>query len=830
MNLFGYELRRKKKGTDTPEIKTTEITEEQERQIILDSIEEYEKKRGSSLVVSEDSVSVPTKSGRVSQQESSTGGIIPNIMGPEQLPFDPDFLKVLQNLAQYDRHISYAVENVVSLSHTDMEIEFSGDISEEERKERMDYIINAQTGWYDFSTGGDGLTADLFAQIATFGALSVEAYPDEFLEGIKKAVRVSPIHIRFSYNQLEDEWIPLQETISGVGLSRESALYGYNQLNKETYSYIALRRIDTTPYGVPPFLAAIEDIITEREMLSNFKNMMKRVGMLGFLSVLVKAPKPVSGETPDTYRSRVNSYLDEVTPAAEASYAKGVAVGVKDMHEFNLEGTNMNVQGGEALMGIIKKLILSGIKQDPSMHGENFSTTETFARVILGKMSKQMESYQRVVASWYEKVFMQELKLANLPTKSISVKFKKPTVTDEAKDAETSMKWFNVYKAEYEAGLIGQQGFAEKRGYSEPFAEESKSETLAKQAIEQGEKQAKENDKKSNSIDIYLKAYRKNPQYNYEIPEGCESGADLEVSDFNDPILNEFSSAYQKTIEEIYYEATSKVTKRVKKKGKDWNETTTETKVKDDVLTALLETWQPSFVSKIGRVIPKFVEPVYSHYRKDDSIFLDCSDKGMSFEDDVVPEGIFEQVDYRTMEFLEESDQQYLGQFITDEDTIKRINSFIDEAFEEGTGVFGNSDTLNNFVREFNNKLNLEVWKIRRIIETTMSTSRSFASIQYMGQADTDTYEVAEVLDTRTCRYCQHLDGKVFSVDSSIDMIGRVVSNDSGEIANYKPFATVEKINNFEQLTNAQLQSRGFTTPPFHPHCRGRVIVNSFKG
>jgi len=144
-----------------------------------------------------------------------------------------------------------------------------------------------------------------------------------------------------------------------------------------------------------------------------------------------------------------------------------VVVGYQGNHEFNVSGNNMNVEGADKLMKIIKSLVFNGLKQDPNMLGENFSVTETFGKVILEKMSKQICNYQKTVASFLEQCFLQELVLAGFNPGSVKVKFDKPTITDQQHYEDARNMKFDRLKKEYDQGLIDQQQFAQAMGYDE---------------------------------------------------------------------------------------------------------------------------------------------------------------------------------------------------------------------------------------------------------------------------------------------------------------------------------------------------------------------------
>src|SRR5690606_30692076 len=94
------------------------------------------------------------------------------------------------------------------------------------------------------------------------------------------------------------------------------------ELNTETYKYIALGRFGEKPYGIPPFLSALENIAIGRDMQDNLKYVVKKLGTLGFLEVLVNGPKPLPNEDADAYYRRTQDYLNKVIPEIDKGLSR----------------------------------------------------------------------------------------------------------------------------------------------------------------------------------------------------------------------------------------------------------------------------------------------------------------------------------------------------------------------------------------------------------------------------------------------------------------------------------------------------------------------------
>lgn len=480
-SLFNLEWSGKKK--DEP-IEVNPLVSENENQsqekIILEVIERWAEKQPFKTSDNDYLEGLPTIGSRSSINETSDG-LIPGLRDVLQGDFPFELLRTLENAAMFNRHISYAVENIVTMASTEFEVEFF-DVSDQMQTEMRQELKRAWKSWYEHSDGINSLINDLFIQVAVYGCISAESVPAPELDRIKKVVRVSPYFIRFSYDREQDIHIPLQ-ALSSIYNDRlgESTKYpGHIELNTKTYFYSALRRITNKPYGVPPFITAIEDLLTEADMVQSLRTMMKKLGMLGFLSVLLKAPQKKTNEDDGVYAGRVLDYLEKHRPQVEQGFSKGVTIGVKDAHEFELQGQNLNVQGADGLMKIVHMLIFSGVKQDPNLHGHNFSTTESFGRVIMTKMQTQISNYQDLVASFLDHTFLLHLRLCGFPITDLKTRFAKANVSDDLKEQQAENIKLKNIAFKQDRGWIDQNTAAQEAGYNEPAADGPIRETSTK--------------------------------------------------------------------------------------------------------------------------------------------------------------------------------------------------------------------------------------------------------------------------------------------------------------------------------------------------------------
>ena len=211
------------------------------------------------------------------------------------------------------------------MGSTNFETYFDDSVPDEVAKEMKLLLKGKFKNWYTHSEGIVSLVNDLLVQLAITGALSAEKVIREDLGGVKQVVLVSPKNIKFLYNIEEDRYVPYQV----VNKLYSNAILSSNlkELNEETYKYMALRRVNSKPYAVPPFLSALENMIIERDMLCNFRNIVKKLGVFGFLNVLITPPKRLPNETDDEFFKRSEKYLTQIQPQIDKGLGNGYVIG-----------------------------------------------------------------------------------------------------------------------------------------------------------------------------------------------------------------------------------------------------------------------------------------------------------------------------------------------------------------------------------------------------------------------------------------------------------------------------------------------------------------------
>lgn len=749
-------------------------------------------------------------------------------------PIDPDFaiewLNILENLSVYNQDVGYAVDNIVQLSNTNWDIQFADDVPEKVRKEVSAIIVDNQDKWYNFSGGMHSFRSDVLSMAAINGAISVEIVPNKKLDNIS-LVRVPPKYIRFVYNKQTEKYEPFQVIKNAANNTR--GMLGMKKLNTVKYKYIAWRRLTEGPYPTPPFLTAIKSLEIQKNIITNLDFIIEKLGMLGFLSVTVEPPQKKPNETHTAYYNRCLSYLEKsVYPQVQKNLSNGIAIGYKGSHEFEMSANNMNVKGAEGLVKLVEQMLFAGLKQDPNMLGRNFSTTETFGKVILAKMTNQVKEYQNMLNSLMAEIYKLFITIRGYdPNIIASVTCDPAMINDKAVEANAEKTNIENVMTKRDNGIIDQQGAATELGYEEAadpdFKANNNDPTETKEKTPKGDDGTKE---VQEEIKVIESALLKNvPQFVYNTNE-CH-GVPMTLvkrSEFNDKAMNKYANDYSGKVNTAYSKFAIKAINSMVQTLKGFNQLSPIENIQEALYLSILEEWSANFIPKLPSITQNNVEKIYTYYREDKSIFpVESSFAKASLKDEFkIPEPAFGLDDFRSIDYMAESDSMYLGKFITDESTKKKVYKYLEEQYIGGDLPFGNDrDAIAEFKKDFSNIFDLESYKIRRVIDTSVNNIRNDANVRYINQAELDEYEVIEIGDNRTCDYCNHMNGMVFDVSKAVQKIDNKVNLTPEKVGTISPFVTTVKVDDFTKMSPEQLQTAGFSTPSYHASCRGRIVA-----
>jgi phage gp29-like protein len=176
--------------------------------------------------------------------------------------------------------------------------------------------------------------------------------------------------------------------------------------------------------------------------------------------------------------------------------------------------------------------------------------------------------------------------------------------------------------------------------------------------------------------------------------------------------------------------------------------------------------------------------------------------------------------DVRAINFLGNLDHYYISKFVKNTDAQAAVREFLKTRYlEGGEGLFGRGDPkvlmeLKNILSQ--HMIDLEGYQVRRIIETDVVRAQNWAHISQMHDAGISEIEIIE--PTMECAFCAQMNGKIIQVDTGYSrMIDQ--SNMTPEEYEAELQANAPSLDSIQDFVDQGL------LPPYHPHCRGTIVM-----
>jgi hypothetical protein len=379
-------------------------------------------------------------------------------------PFSLAMLPTLRKLRMFNPDVSQMVGNHAALANAGHKIQV--ETKDKSKAEAVLTRLNeAAMRLYQNGAGVDGLVNAYIGQIATFGALSSEDVIDLAAKRVEKVVLVPVEQIRFRYEN--GGYAPKQMAWSYFGaqqVKRTKDAIGLIDLNPLTYRYYALQTMENSPYALPLALASIKILEgPQTDALENIGSVIKKYGLLGLMTVLMKAPPQIRGESFTEYQQRLIKHQKDVAQSLDGVLSKGLMVGYDDL-KVGLEAIGANARGVSEILQIVEEMGFSGMGSMPFMHGRNYSTTETFADVIYALEIAQSENIQTLVKRRQEGTYRLDLALAAIEA-TVDVTFNGIQSRDDYKKAQGQAIRQNVVLERVQHGMIEPDVGARECGY-----------------------------------------------------------------------------------------------------------------------------------------------------------------------------------------------------------------------------------------------------------------------------------------------------------------------------------------------------------------------------
>lgn len=407
--------------------------------------------------------------GRVSEPDTQGSGLVLSLRDFTNLvesSFRRDVIPLIRDLYKINPDVSIALQDMFKLANTGHTISFPKNTPEEATKMR-EHLMVASKSWTKYTAGIDGLVNKFTVQCLTSGAISIEAVPNNNLNGISTVLFINPEQIYF--RRLNDGvYHPYQKNPNQV-LSKKPE---FIKLNNETYKYLGMYNDTDEPYGVPPFMAALDSLKGQHDMRTNFKHIMELVGMVGFLEAKMEKPTINPGESRGAYARRLEHILRKLKMNLREGLKDNIVVGFKDDHEFKLNSTTKEIGNIEKPWAMNQQSVANGLGVNGSLIGVQNNLTEGGTGILLSKMISQLRNIQMLLKYALEFLYTLELRLAGYNNKGVVVTFGTSTISDELKVQQGIEYKIRNLVSLYNQGIISQEEFAWLMGYEKPDQKE----------------------------------------------------------------------------------------------------------------------------------------------------------------------------------------------------------------------------------------------------------------------------------------------------------------------------------------------------------------------
>jgi hypothetical protein len=410
--------------------------------------------------------------GRVSKPEYREDSLLgDSYCKPE---FIMELIPKLRNLSRSNEDLGSVYNDLIQLTNTGHSIEFDQSISEEQVDRMRKHLLNRRKLWGSAVHGIDGLINKWVGQVWIGGALSNEWVIANDMSGIMNSCLVNPENIRFKYDNKTTKYNPYQLITNNRIFDKINPLENSVKLNTNTYFYAGVLGDTDSPYGIPPFITAIQSLRTQTTMKKNIDHILKQLGLLGYLEIIVDKPQMLPNENMRAYEQRLDNFLLECKKTASEGFSEGIVVGYEGEHEFEFHATTKNLAGVGEIFNQNQVQVANGLKTSPTFIGQKSNGTESNLGIIFTKMIAQLKNVQFLVAANLEMGYLLELRLAgfNIKSEQIHVKFKPSTVSDELKLWQSQEIKQRVLKALRVDNIISQDAYAEGMGYDKPNGNE----------------------------------------------------------------------------------------------------------------------------------------------------------------------------------------------------------------------------------------------------------------------------------------------------------------------------------------------------------------------
>ena len=379
-------------------------------------------------------------------------------------------LDYIELLATYNPDMSQAIENIKMLANTGHTLMVGAPSKLQVRTVKN--LLETKARLIRPNSGGiDGVIDKLMDQAATYGAMCGEWVLSDNLRDVVDFADINPKSIRFFWEEDEQRWTPYQkvkpEQAKQAEEKGQTVKNGCVKLNEITFIYYDFDAAPESPYGTPPFLAALQNIAIQRDLVFNMAQIVKKLGLLALMDLSIERLQKVPGETDEQYEARMSEYLEGYIEVAEDAARDG---GMIHFDDATLQITSLsgNAAGATNIHKANEEMVFSGLKSMPSVQGRSYSTTETYAGVAYEIIIRNTRKFQQGAKRFIERGYWLMAQLNGLNPDSIRLQFNENKSLNRLQDASSEKQEILNAIMLWIIGALDQNGVVQRLGHSEP--------------------------------------------------------------------------------------------------------------------------------------------------------------------------------------------------------------------------------------------------------------------------------------------------------------------------------------------------------------------------
>lgn len=401
--------------------------------------------------------------GRVSvpDEPSSLVGALQGMTTMVRPSFRMEVIPLIRDLYKVNPDMAMALQDMYRLTNTGHEVQFPNN-TDKEASAMRDHLKKVTKRWSLYTAGINGLVNKMIVQYFVGGAISVEGVPNDDLTGLSTIIFVKPDSIVFE-RESNGVYQPYQRN----QYSTTSVNKPYIKLNTDTYVYAGAHNDTDEPYGIPPFMAALDSLKTQQDLKINMKNIMELVGMMGFLEAKMQKPDPTAKESTKAYQTRLENDLIRLKRNLKQGMKDGIVTGYMEDHEFKMNSTTKDMNNIDKPWSINQQSVANGLGINGSLIGIG-NGTEASTGIYLSKLISQLKNLQNILSYVLDFLYSLELRLAGFNNKGMIITWGTTTVADDVKIQQARQYKIQNNDLLYKAGIISQDQYAWDMGYDSP--------------------------------------------------------------------------------------------------------------------------------------------------------------------------------------------------------------------------------------------------------------------------------------------------------------------------------------------------------------------------